>query len=282
MGLRILPVNYFDEATITVTPAAVSSLPVTNLQSNVSDRLWRSPNADYQVITGHWNGNLRPFSSWGLWGGPYGLLGWQAQVEAFTDLALATRVYNSGVLEGFPFSGTGWGSFAYGGHPWGVDPADRTSRLAPLVRHFAEVTIAAFRITVRSGGALDVPFLEAERFWMAKDVLAPRNARFGAAPQWRSNSEHQRPPSGSLRRLARTRWRECRFDIVLTSEADRAAWADLVYACDPGNEIVASLFAGEGTKRERDFLVKGSLEVLNPEVFQEKDVHVIHFAIVES
>lgn len=284
MALRILPTNFFDEATISVSPAAVSTLPATNLQSNVRDRLWRSPNLDRQVITGHWSGNVRVIDAIGVWpsAGTSSLIGSKWRFEFFQDASLTTSLYDTGELDFFAFSGSAFGSAGYGVEPYGVETSDRLARLAPLTKFFTAVNAASFRITVTNGGAVDTPYFEARRIWMADSVLAPYTARFGAQPSWRSNSEHLRTLGGALRRLARAKWRELRIETFFTSEADRAAWFDIVGAASLDKEIVLSVFAGEATRRERDFTVMGSLDVLNPVVFDNANFHTLQLAIVES
>lgn len=284
MALKILPVNFFDQAAISVTPAAVSTLPVTALQSNIRDAVWRSPNLEQQVISGTWSGEARPVNAWGLWPatGAASLIGARVRVQLFSDTAYASQVYDSGTLDFFDFSGTGWGDFDWGVHPWGAAEDDRTARLAPLTRYFTEVSASSFKVTVTNGGAVDKPYFEARRFWLAQAVSAPFNARPGAAPAWRSAAKHSRTDGAVLRRKPGGRWRELRFDTKFITEADRRAWSDLSYACPPDVEIVISLFPGEQTRRERDFTVLGSLEVLNPMVFNTTTEHTLQLSVVES
>lgn len=277
MALRILPENWFDEATISVTPPAVTSMPLANLQSPSRDRLWRSRNAEETVIEVTWGGDVRPVSSWGIWGGD--LIGAVVRVQM---QAAGAEIYDSGLLDFFDFSGTGWGSFPWGGHPWGVDPADRTPRLAPLVRYFPVEYADYVRITFYAGGAMTNPYFEGSRIWLADYVEAPYNAGYGAAPKWTSGSKLRRTVGGTLQRLARARWRELRFDTVFATEADRAEWLDICAACPPDREIVLSLFPGELSRRERDFTVRGSLEVLNPMIWESHNFHRLQLAIVES
>jgi hypothetical protein len=71
------------------------------------------------------------------------------------------------------------------------------------------------------------------------------------------------------------------FEMMFEDEAERAAWNDLCYAADPGNEIIFSLFQ-ESTQRDRDTTVMGSLEVLNPIVFQDLNFNKLQLAIVEG
>lgn len=284
MTFRIVPVNDFDSATIAVSPSAVSTLPVTNLQSNIRDRLWRSPNLEPQVITGNWAGNVRRVSHFSLWPSAQAssLIGARVRLEIFSDLAMATSVLDQ-TWDFFTFTGAAWGVDAWGVFRWGVADDDRTARLAPLSKWFTAVNASAFRITISNGGAVDKPYFEARRVVLGEYQQAPYNAQYGAQPQWRSNAEQQRSLGGVLRRLRRGRWRELRFDAVFSSDADRAKWSDIVQACDPATEVLISLFPGNASERlERDFTVLGSLETLNPLVWENYQFHRAQFAFTES
>lgn len=287
MGLRILPVNFFDQVTdLSVSPAAVTTMPATNLQSNVRDDVWRSTSLNAQVFTWSFGGNVRRVSSWGVFpakGGAASLLGTQVRVELFSDAARTVSVYDSGTLDAFTFTGTGYGDFAYGAQQYGVDNQDRTARLAPILKFITGIAVGSGRITLSNGGAVDTSYLEASRIWIADYVEAPYNAKFGAAPRWAPGSKQIRTIGSTLRRLRRSSWRELHFDTHFTSEADRSAWSDLMYVADPASEIVLSLFpANPNAKLERDFTVLGSLEVLNPQVFQDHNFHTLQLAMVES
>lgn len=289
MALRILPLNYFDDVTdLAVTPSAVSTLPITNLQTTDRADVWRSPNREPQVITGSWGGNVRQLSAWGIWPGlgAASLIGARIRLELFstpTDMASGVAaVYDSGTLDFFAWSGTGWGDFAWGATPWGCEESDRTARIVPFVAYFAATPASSFRITISDSGALDSAYLEARRIWLADYVEAPLGPGTGAAPQWKSNSQQTRTTGGSLKRIKRARWRELRFETVFENESDRAAWSDLTYLADQATEIVLSPFAGDGTRLERDYTAMGSLDVMNPIVFQNPNFNQLQLSIVES
>lgn len=284
MSFRIVPVNDFDDATISVAPSAVSTLPVTNLQSNIRDRLWRSPNLDQQVITGHWNGNVRRLSHFSLWPSAQAssLIGSTVRLQVYSDLAMATSVLDQ-TWDFFTFTGAAWGVDSWGVFRWGVADDDRTARLAPLSKWFTAVNASAFKITINNGGAVDTPYFDARRIVLGEYQQAPYNAGIGAAPQWRSNSTQQRTIGGVMRRQARARWRELRFETIFQTDAERAKWSDIVHDCDPASEVLISLFPGNASERlERDFTVLGSLETLNPIVWENYEFHRAQFAFTES
>jgi len=287
MALRIVPVNFLDAAHCTdlaVSPAAVSTMPVTNLQSNIRDRVWRSTSLNAQVITGTFGGNARRISHLSIWPADgSSLIGAQIAVRMWSDVAQTTLVRNVAATDFFTFTGEVYNTFLWGIQSWGVANDDRTARLAPFSTWFTPIAVSAFEITITNAGAVDTPYFEARRIVIGDYVEAPYNALIGAAPAWRSGSQHQRSVGGALRRLSRARWRELRFETVFGTEADRSAWADLIYVSDPANEIVVSLFPGDAVpKTERDFTVLGSLEALNPIVFENVIFHRLQLAIVES
>ncbi len=282
MTMRIMPANWIDECDdLAVSPSAVSTLPITNLQNTAREDVWRSPNLDPQTITGTFGGNARPINSFGIWPG----LGAASLIGAKVRLVLScagSSVYDSGTLDFFTFSGEGWGLFEWGGHPWGVEEGDRTALLAPLVKFFTEIVADAFTLTITNGGAVDTPYFEARRFWLAQSILAPYTANVGLAPAWVDTSESQRSPGGSKRIRDRAKFRRLQFDTVFDTEADRADWSDLQYLAGTSREVVISLVPGEGTRRERDLTACGFFEILNPIAFTDYNFHTLQLAIEES
>lgn len=286
MAFRLVPVNYFDAdhcSDLAVTSEASASYAIENLQSNVRGDTWRSTSTHTaQVITGTFGGNARQISHLSLWpaDGSSGI-GMVIRVRMWSDVAQTTLVRDVSGASFFTPTGEVYNTFLWGIQSWGVHNDDKTARLAPFVTWFTPIAVSAFEITITTDGAVDTEYFELRRIWIGDYVEAPYNALYGAAPQWKSGSEHSRTVGGSLRRLSRWTRRELRFETVFGSESDRAKWMDLSYLCDPGNEVVCSLFQ-DGTQRDRDFMVMGSMEVLNPFVFENPDFHKLQVAIVES
>lgn len=288
MTLRIVPVNFLDSthcSDLAVSPVAETNFPITNLQSNVRDRVWRATSLNAQTITGTFGGNCRQISHLSIWPADgSSLIGAQVAVRMWSDVAQTTLVRNVAATKFFTPTGQNYGEFLWGVHPWGVAAGDRTARLAPFVTWFTPIAVSAFEITITNGGAVDTPYFEARRIWLGDYVQAPYNARPGAAPKWDSSSSHERTPlGGSLRRRAGASWRELSFQTIFRTEADRSAWSDLLRVCDPAKEIVVSLFPTDASeKRRRDFTLMGSLTALNPMVFSNLDLHTLQLNLVES
>lgn len=281
---RIVPVNYFDSdhATITVSRAAPATYPITNLQSDVSSDIWMSENDLETTISGTFNGGARQISHFSVWPAPPdSLIGCLVHLRMWSDTAQTTLVLDQ-VYDFFTPSGGNWGTFLWGIQNWGVDNADRTARLAPLVKWFTAVAVSAFEVTFVRTGALDVHYFAARRIVLGDYVEAATNASMGCSVGFQTSSIQRRNPiSGTLRRRSLARWRGMSFEMVFESEAERAAWNDLVYVAEPAREIVFSLFQ-ESTQRDRDTTILGSLVNMNPIVFQNINFNKLQLAIVES
>lgn len=288
MGARLVAVNFLDPehvSDLAVTSAA-TGYAVTNLQNDVRSDTWRSTTLDVQTITGSFGGSARRVSMWGVWPGrgTASLLGAQIRVRLFSDAARVTQVYDSGTLDVFTWTGEVWGTFPWGSHPWGVEHGHHQVRLTPLVRWFSAADVGSFEITVSNSGAVDTSYFEIARIVLGDYVEAPYNAEHGVAPQWLPMSSSLRAYGGALRRNRRAKpVRKLRCEIVLNSDATRAAWHSLCYAADPGAEIVFALFTNaDGARLDQDFTVLGSLTVVNPVVWENVNFHRLQIDIEES
>jgi hypothetical protein len=275
--VRIIPANFFDRvltADLSIS-SAVATMPVTNLQSNVRDRVWRSTSNAPHVLQFDWDGDEYPVSAWWLFPGQ--LLNANVRLQLYDDVGATSQIYDSGTFAFPSFATSGYADYAFGGNPELGLPGQ-----FPLVKYITEVYPKSGKLTISDGG-IALSYFEASRFGVGRYVEAPRKpAANSLSVGWVSQSELRRTVGGTLRRLARPRHRELRFDVLLTTEEDRYRWMDMLAACDPGNEIIVSVYPGEGNRRERDHTVMGSLEALNPLALENFNVHRLRLAVVES
>jgi hypothetical protein len=295
MSLRVVVDNWLDaehcsDLAVTASDGSTNpaDFPVTNLQSKVRDATSRSANLSTQTYTGTFGGNARRVSFWGIWPGLLSsLIGATVRVELFQDAAMTTTVYDSGTIDFFTPTGDAWDTeFIWAISRWGVADDDRTARSAACMRWISDVYVSAFRITLGNAGAIDTPYIEAERFWLGDYIEAPYDAAVGAAPRRITNDEVGRTPGGQMTRLEQGQWTGVTFETVLNTEADRSAWWDVLEACRPSREVVVSLFqegSGVTAKEARDHTWKGSLTAPNRElVFSEANIRTLQIEIEES
>lgn len=290
---HILPVNHFDSATLRVdvngvaySTGDVPSLPIQNLQNTVRGDLWRSVDKNLNSVLGHWGGNARTVSAIEIWPSAQAssLIGCKIQFLGFSDAGWVNLTKNTGALDFFTPTGENYGTFLWGDPPWGVERTDRLARLAPFTLEFSAVTLGSFCIWVSAPApsALDTPYFEARRIVLAEAVTFPFNAFYGAAPQWKGNSTAQRGPGGGLRGRRRAVWRELRFNTQVKTEADRAAWSDLMNVIE-GQEVSVNLFPSNAAPRlTRDFVCRGRLEQIEAMPYENVEKHTMKFSVLES
>jgi hypothetical protein len=257
--VRIVPINYVDTATSVAATSEATRFPVTNLQSNIRDRSWRSSNQSAQTITGTFPFiTARTFSAWGLWPGAF-LYGNFVQMKIWDgtdpifDSGLDAFTRPSGIGDWLASNAFGTANYTNAG----------LASLAAHVEYFTPVASSqagpTFELTVQHGGSPNGAYFEARRLWVGEYVDAPFPADASSFTwRWITTSRASRAFGGSLRRLVGSKVRAFRFDTLLDSEADRQTWANLLYFCEPGKEVVISLFQTVA-KQHEDFTILGSV-----------------------
>lgn len=260
--IRIIPFNYIDTATSVTATSEATRFPVTNLQSNIKDRLWRSTSQSTQTITGTFPivGGGAIFSAWGLWPGAQALYLNFVRFKIFdgTDL-----LFDSG-LDRFTMPGSSAASWVTGEAFSNSTYAGSSGFRAPHVEYFTPVTTAesgpTFELTVQHNGTPTAGYFEARRLWAGAYVDAPFPADASSFTwRWVTTSQAKRAFGTSLRRLVGSKTKAFRFDTFLNSEADRAKWAAILYYCEPGAEVVVSLFQEGDKATQNDFTILGSV-----------------------
>lgn len=284
MGARRVAINYFDDVEdLAVTPAAVATLPITNLQNDIRGDVYRSPNLDVQTIVGSWGGGGRRISHASFWPG-LGLaclLGAEIRLRLFSDALRVSQVYDSGWSPVFDFAA----EVDFSSDLWGAEHDDLTVRQVALLLWFSAVSAGSFEISIRNGGAVDTPYFELRRIWLGDYVEAPYNAEHGLSSQPESGSSQKRSRGGGLQRARRGQWNGGAFEIVLETDAQRAAWRGFCTVADPAAEVIVSLFqrdAGDDHRLERDFSWMGSMKVANKMVWEDYNFHRLQIDITES
>jgi hypothetical protein len=93
-----------------------------------------------------------------------------------------------------------------------VDNADRTARLAPLVKWFTAVAVSAYEITFIRTGALEVHYFAARRIWLGDYVAAAVNASAGLTAGFMTGL--QPSPQSDQRHAAPQAWRALARDAL--------------------------------------------------------------------
>jgi hypothetical protein len=246
-NLRIVPQNFIadDDSVIEASPAMEVMLPETNIQLIERSAVARSTSLADQVIRGHHKSNARTADSFFMfnqkgYGGSFRLQLWQ-----FPDWS--TSVYDSGTL---PIGAALVTPESMNYNPLGIPSDDLLAMEAPVSLFFPAVGYAAWTLTLTGCKHL---YWELGTVFLGKYLEAPYNPDEGMQFGWQSNTEHERSRGGSLGTIPGERWAELTADMFLASEADRAAWRDVLARIDY-RPFAMSVFPGVGGRQERDYV----------------------------
>lgn len=235
-NLCIAYINRADTATLTASPAAGASTPVTYLQNDSRGHLFAASASGSQEIRGEWGGtaytigcarlertNLADGDTW--------------RIELYSDAAWTTQVWDSTVAA--PFAAD-----LYDNWPYSV-----------AEKFFTPVAgVKSFKITVVSAAVF-----QAARLFVGPYAQAEYNPSM-INPFWSDPSEQERLDGGSLATLVREKFRAMAFDMDVTTEAGRAVWDEVGLIAGKSRSVIVSAFPGIGGTQERDHSVMGKFE----------------------
>lgn len=262
---RFIPVNDFDDATLVATPAMEATMPETNAQLEARDRISRSTSIASQTYQGHWSGNERK---------PNGLIiksnGWGGKVRfrIHGNVNYTDDNYDSGTVDlGGPLPTLE--TFEWGVAPLGLTTSDLLAKESCYSLWWTGVTGASFTLTLSQCQDL---YWEVNRVVLGTYVEAPYNPVYGMSFGPMRNSEHTRMRGASLRSLSGGRWNELSANMVYATEAQRAAWLDLVSRIT-NNTVGVSIFPGVGGRQERDHVDVMALQDASPNAWSQPSFH---------
>ena len=236
-NLRIGYLNYADLATITADPVATTTGPVTYLQSDARGDIFLASSTASQAIKGTWDGTSYTVSQMCLW--RHNLVYSDTiRLQLYSDAAWTTQVYDSTALAAYVsglFDNWGW---------------------AFTNRYFAAQACKSFKITVAASAAA----LQCARLYLGPYTEAPVQAGDGLILTPETNARQSRSEGGSLRSIVKADWRSMAFDMMVGTEAYRAAWYEIGRYCNVNKALVASLYPEAAGTSERDHTIFGKFE----------------------
>lgn len=247
-NLRLGHKNYADLATLTSNPAVASGSVVSYLQNDNRGDLYLASVTSATEIKGTWNGtaydDIQQFTLWrhnGFYSGA-------------TPATVRVVLYPNADWTGTPlYDSTAVAMFSTTFSPYFVNWGWAYTNL-----YFAAFAgCKSFKITVT---VAVVSALQAMRVYLGPYVEAPVQIGEGAGLAPESNSTQMRSQSGSLRSLARAKFRTLTFDMLLQTEADRAAWFEIAMYVDVVKSFVACVDPGGASTLELHGTLFGKFE----------------------
>lgn len=254
-NLRLCAKNAFEFATLTASPAAEATLPVTNLQLPARARVWCSTSDAQQVIYITWNGtgyylnfvnllrhNLESGATW--------------RVQIYSDEAWTTQVYDSGTVDACDYA-------TLGDLDWGVDELGASvfdgflGQLFSLL-YFTRVLALSVKITLNNVGN-SAGYLQASYLFGGDATEFTYNADREALAWRRTNNELESSDGGTPRTPAGVAYREMRIDLPLISAAQRPTFMDMMRYAVVGKPMFAALYPEVTGEKERDYTLVGKV-----------------------
>lgn len=230
-NVRLITPNLSDLVTMTVSPAAVATLLVTNLQNQTRARLWRSTSAAAQTIYGDWASN-QTLSSVVL-----------ARSNLSTGAELTLKLYSgagqSGSLlyDSTAQTKTGNLDWGYRDFGWWFTPTSG---------------VRSFSLKV-DDTANDDGYVEASRLVLGTYFEPVRNMSYGLALDWKEDSKQERTEGGTLRTDGKSPFRGWSFHLGRLTETERASILSIARNVGVRDDLYLSCFPDASGNTERDY-----------------------------
>lgn len=236
-NLAICYKNLADTATLTASPVAGSTTPVTYLQNDSRGDIFKATATGAQIIYGEWGGtaytvscvhlertNLADGDTW--------------RIQLYSDTAWTTQIYDSGTVS--PFATNLYDDWTYSNADLFFTPT---------------ASVKSFKITCTSAA-----IFQASRLYLGAYTTAAYNPKIGMSAGYATNSTQERRAGGSLGANVQSAWRTLTFDMFASTEAERAIWNEIGRYCGTTGSVFVSVFPSLNTSQERDHSMIGKFE----------------------
>lgn len=263
-NLRIVPRNFHDEALLTAS-STVLGFEASNTQNSMRSRVWRTVSGANATLDGVWADNIARTPLF------FGMFlhhnhGGKIRLQLYSDTAWTTQVYDSTAVDIVNVN-----SVPTEGADWGYDPFS-TGRLDPFIEEApywlwipTSVNAKSYRISLSNHSLVyNRTFWETSRFFLGPYVeLESRQPEYGLEMGYVDQTDRNRSRGGSLRTNHGVSWRTMQLNLGAMDEDERAGWLDIFHYCGTGRDFVISLFPGEGSRKERDYILNAKFSTLN-------------------
>lgn len=259
MNLKLLLENVLDRATLSASPALVSTLPATNLQISRRDALARSTSAADQTILAVWSA-AQVIDSLCLWGHNLTIHGtWRVRLYASAD-GTGTPLYDSGAAPALPRK-------ALGELRWGVDPLGAVWTSAGGTPHAAlwlsAPVLGVFSARLELSDATHpAGYLEAQRLYLGQAFCPTVNLNWGAELSYQDESTFIRSARGSLFVESGPRYRQLSLTLDELSDAEVMQLGAAVSAAGKAADALVAVYPDAPVSRRGQYTLAARLSEL--------------------
>lgn len=267
-NIRFVAENFSDACTLTVSPAVVSTMPVTNLQTTARGRKMRTTNLTTQDIKGS-SSTSKPIQACILYNTTLSSAS-TVRFRVYSDTAWTTLIYDSGVIDVFNIRSLG----SYGSS-WGVDPLGSSIFSGwgnPYITIWMPTQLVAgsFILTVTDVGN-PAGYWDASRLVVGPILTPLNNIEYGFSWKWEDNSLQYRTGGGSLRTdiAPEGSFRVAKFSLDRATEQDRVAFFEFQRTVGKRKDFFVSVLPSVGGSNERDFSIMAKNTAINDMVWTD-------------
>lgn len=244
--MKLIWSNIADTATATVSPSAVATLPVTNLQQQGRSNVWRSTSTADQTIRLTW-ATPQPFNAAVLYRtNVTSAATWR--IKAFSDAAWTTNIYDSGSLAMLPAKPLG--DLLFGIDVLGASVFSGWS--LSFAQHFCETYYVQSLEIIVSDPTNTAGYVEAARLYVGAALETDRQFSYGLTLAWRENTRTSRTDGGTLRTDRFSNFREMYGDVRKMSQTDRSSLTEVMRRVGMHTDVFITAHPGVGGTLERD------------------------------
>lgn len=273
--MRMIFNNVGDVAAIAASPAMVTTLPVSNLQTESREDVARTTSTATQSVTLTWS-TAQLFTGCVLYRGNFTTAAtWRVQI--YDTSAMGSLLYDSGVQNLNPAK-------TLGDLDWGSDPLGVSlftgwgftySRL-----YFTQVT-AAYAVITLTDVANPDGYMQASRLFMGTYIEPTYMPVQGAFLQWQETTKLARTDGGTLRSEPGANYRKLTVQGKFLPEKDRIALSNLMRTNGMRNDIFIDPFPTQYNALARDWAMQGKLVALDPMAIPTYGAHDVQLQFEE-
>lgn len=243
MTMKLLIRNGLDSATLSASPALVTTLPEANLQRARRDAVARSTSAADQTLDATWAAAVA-VDAFCVWGHNLTADGTVRARLYTSDNWTGSPVYDSGAVAALPAKPLGELS-------WGIDPLGTAWAMAGSTPHTvrwldAVYVIRSARFDLSDSGNPD-GYLEAQRLYIGRAFTPTVNFDWGARLNYLDDSQFTRSERGSLFVAAGPRYRKLNATLSWLSNAEVLRLGEDIGAVGKAGDLLVSLYPDDAS-----------------------------------
>lgn len=250
-NLRIVPKNDWDDATLTPSATEESGFDVENTQNTIRDKAWRTTSNASQSVTAVWSAS-RTFSHFSMH--RHLCHAGSVKLELFSDAAATVSVYDSGAVSATPYSASESYTWSEGSNNPLLTSSSYWLWFTPTAARSAKITFS---------GTPSQAYWQVSRIWAGRYWQPTRNFARGLNLGRGDLTDAETTQGGSLRTNESESWRVLNGELTGITATEFATLSDIYAYAGRSKDIVVSVYAGDGTRKEERYCFAGKMTALN-------------------